>query len=916
MVRQKKRKPQGAVDFKRVKHKVGRKVAPSNNATDTSFKTRALNLREQSVVAEKDGVVVSSRNLTIVELLAKLKHHNGGVRKDAVLGLTEVLEAFGKNNGDVKSQLPTIISCVVEIVNDEDKSVRAAVRSLVELLFKLDENTESSVHWCTPFIRLFVFHVCAGLTSLQMTRRVDALDLVDLLLKYFPEMIAGDFAVEFVPRYAVLLEKALGMVGSRRGNNTSSDKTSVTTIGSSSRSGGILRNFKDTNTKKSKKRKISTSKDDTPQHQQKSVSSEVWFHVAQAFARLLLAVSRVSGRDKKGPTKQMGRFRMLRPDSGMSASFLNESEVSKTVHTPENAYGALGCIFSLWTQAQTLHRSSCDVSLGRLNHARINETWEQVKIAAELVFHLTQFLKDIGPEMQQKLQQVLTKSFPFVSTNSNEGVAVEVNGFLAGAIARVLSQNVGDDRTARQNLVKQLADWLVDVLANLSIDSNDTHRIIMISEQLLNEEEDLDTNSRARLNVALVDFFNHCFEPENIQDITAPLVSSVGRFACANFESVPEAIEKWITMLPRIVWKAGSDEDEEDVDAQTIPGVAMEALSECALVCQSLSCWDKVAKYLAVILYSQKKSTKEDLFGPFVSVFNRSTQLQLIDLISMLPVTRLPESMLRGLVHCILELALDSENNEDSELLTRMIQCVFLKFNFLLGQEEFSESELGFVLGDVVSFTVSCMWGAPRYNELSFSNSKYQHVLTCLCVELETLYCRVPISKLLSSLIQDLFNPTAYISGAQQIQDSDVQFERRVKTIGRVVAAVVGADIHNNCFPEPFLDALWVCCTYLDNPKELMVLEKMQRVRSVAARGVISTLCTFVENHSDPKVKLRMCKHWGNALTLQTSSQEVCKKALEQVQVMLEREKQSTIAFNDVLVDLKMFRASQQNSEV
>ena len=61
-----KRKNAGVgVDFKRAKHKVGKKLPAAQNATDTSFSARSIALPEQSITADKTGAAVTHRNLTL-----------------------------------------------------------------------------------------------------------------------------------------------------------------------------------------------------------------------------------------------------------------------------------------------------------------------------------------------------------------------------------------------------------------------------------------------------------------------------------------------------------------------------------------------------------------------------------------------------------------------------------------------------------------------------------------------------------------------------------------------------------------------------------------------------------------------------------------------------------------------------------
>jgi hypothetical protein len=53
------------VDFKRVKHKVGKKLPKAQNETDASFKSHTINLPSQSVQQDKDGIAVNFQNLSL-----------------------------------------------------------------------------------------------------------------------------------------------------------------------------------------------------------------------------------------------------------------------------------------------------------------------------------------------------------------------------------------------------------------------------------------------------------------------------------------------------------------------------------------------------------------------------------------------------------------------------------------------------------------------------------------------------------------------------------------------------------------------------------------------------------------------------------------------------------------------------------
>ncbi|XP_021910674.1 testis-expressed protein 10-like [Carica papaya] len=91
MVRSKaasKKQQKRGIDFKKIKRKLGRKLPPPKNATDTQIKSRAIILPEQSVAAEKTGLAVSKKGLTLKELLQQTSHHNAKVRKGILLYLS------------------------------------------------------------------------------------------------------------------------------------------------------------------------------------------------------------------------------------------------------------------------------------------------------------------------------------------------------------------------------------------------------------------------------------------------------------------------------------------------------------------------------------------------------------------------------------------------------------------------------------------------------------------------------------------------------------------------------------------------------------------------------------------------------------------------------------------------------------
>ena len=63
---QKRKKNSGVgVDFRRVKHKVGKKLPKAQNETDTTVRSGKIVLAEQSVAADKTGQATTQRKNTL-----------------------------------------------------------------------------------------------------------------------------------------------------------------------------------------------------------------------------------------------------------------------------------------------------------------------------------------------------------------------------------------------------------------------------------------------------------------------------------------------------------------------------------------------------------------------------------------------------------------------------------------------------------------------------------------------------------------------------------------------------------------------------------------------------------------------------------------------------------------------------------
>ncbi|KAF9015275.1 hypothetical protein BDQ17DRAFT_30792 [Cyathus striatus] len=177
----KKRKDKAA-DFSKAKLKLGKGKQVPSNAVDTSFKSRFITLPTQSIASEKDGSTpVTKRRLTFDDLILKLKHYSPGVRRDALLGLQELLT---DHLDMLESCLTVLLTGVIRMLNDEDSSVRKGLLSFLSWLFPRIPSEDISAH--APMLLLFA---TSAQTHIFPEIRIDAIRFINLLLASIPDIV-------------------------------------------------------------------------------------------------------------------------------------------------------------------------------------------------------------------------------------------------------------------------------------------------------------------------------------------------------------------------------------------------------------------------------------------------------------------------------------------------------------------------------------------------------------------------------------------------------------------------------------------------------------------------------------------------------------------------------------------------------
>ncbi|KAG9454764.1 hypothetical protein H6P81_007668 [Aristolochia fimbriata] len=173
-----KKKQKSSVDFKKIKRKIGRKLPPPKNTTDTTVKSKAIIIPEQTVASDKAGLAVSSKGLTLKELLQQTSHHNAKVRKDALNGIKDLVLKFPS---ELQSHKVAIIEKLRERIGDDDKSVRETLYQLLKtVVFQRLKDIPG------PIISLLMAYVFNAMTHLAMDIRLMAFKFFDLIVQHYP----------------------------------------------------------------------------------------------------------------------------------------------------------------------------------------------------------------------------------------------------------------------------------------------------------------------------------------------------------------------------------------------------------------------------------------------------------------------------------------------------------------------------------------------------------------------------------------------------------------------------------------------------------------------------------------------------------------------------------------------------------
>lgn len=192
-------KKQRGIDFKKIRRKIGRKLPPPKNTTNTEIKSKAIVLPEQTVAAEKAGLAVNKKGLTLKQLLQQTSHHNVKVRRDALMGIKDL---FIRYPAEQKLHKYAAVEKLRERIGDDDKVVRKSVYDLFKILI-LPGCKEGNQELIISLLMPYIFN---AMTHLVVDVRIMAFDFLDLILEFYPSCFSSH-AEKIFQNYEDILRK-------------------------------------------------------------------------------------------------------------------------------------------------------------------------------------------------------------------------------------------------------------------------------------------------------------------------------------------------------------------------------------------------------------------------------------------------------------------------------------------------------------------------------------------------------------------------------------------------------------------------------------------------------------------------------------------------------------------------------------
>jgi hypothetical protein len=179
----KKSTKKGPKDFEKTKVKVGRAKAGAVNATDTSFQSKRLCLREQHLsTAQKieayAGESLTALGATLKPTISQTGHYNVNMRKEAFVTLLKRC----KEQPDISQVLNILLETASRGMVDKEAPVRSAVLSLTTFIWERKLELRALFGGWVQFALL-------AMTHLHEDIRRDSLKFLDSAIRLVPDLV-------------------------------------------------------------------------------------------------------------------------------------------------------------------------------------------------------------------------------------------------------------------------------------------------------------------------------------------------------------------------------------------------------------------------------------------------------------------------------------------------------------------------------------------------------------------------------------------------------------------------------------------------------------------------------------------------------------------------------------------------------
>ncbi|KAI6047569.1 hypothetical protein EDC04DRAFT_2619015, partial [Pisolithus marmoratus] len=173
----------------------------------------------QSITVEKVNVPMTRRKQTFEDILSLLKHHNAGVRKDAIFSVREL---FNDYPDLITTSMAPLFSVCARLIGDTDAGVRKALLSCFEwLLVRVAKDD------LIPHASLLLLFTTSAQTHIFPEIRVDAVRYLDLFMGALPEYVVMGLGRRILDGYLGLLN-----VSTKFAQKASDDRNSAASTGS------------------------------------------------------------------------------------------------------------------------------------------------------------------------------------------------------------------------------------------------------------------------------------------------------------------------------------------------------------------------------------------------------------------------------------------------------------------------------------------------------------------------------------------------------------------------------------------------------------------------------------------------------------------------------------------------------------